>query len=165
MFIVLAVYRPCGPKNLQAFESKQKLWNFEMIFHFKSSKISILKTVCFFFQKTDFHYDIYIKLEFSIITFWNLKNEFPHMYYFFQSLNVSFALCDSRRMAVGFHPLVVCEENKEQVKAKQFYEPLHHIFVKFGVVSIWSLYLMFLCSSLRSNVLNFCICIILNVMA
>ncbi|XP_030954813.1 uncharacterized protein LOC115977224 [Quercus lobata] len=37
------------------------------------------------------------------------------------------------RMVVGFHPLVVCEENKEQVEAKQFYEPLRHIFVKFGV--------------------------------
>lgn len=67
------------------------------------------------------------------------------MYYLFQSLNVSFALCDSRRMVVGFHPLAVCEENKEQVEAKQFFEPLHHIFVKFGVVSIWSLYLMFPC--------------------
>ncbi|XP_050272232.1 uncharacterized protein LOC126715591 isoform X1 [Quercus robur] len=37
------------------------------------------------------------------------------------------------RMVVGFHPLVDCEENKEQVEAKQFYEPLRHIFVKFGV--------------------------------
>lgn len=37
------------------------------------------------------------------------------------------------RMVVGFHPLVVCEEHKEQMDAKQSYEPLHHLFVKFGV--------------------------------
>jgi hypothetical protein len=73
------------------------------------------------------------------------------MYYLFQSLNVSCALCDSRRMVVGFHPLVVCEEYKEQMDAKQSYEPLHHLFVKFGVVSIGSLYYMFLCV-LISNV-------------
>lgn len=104
MFIVLAVYRSCGPKNLQAFESKQKLWNFEMIFHFKSSKISILKTVCFFFQKTAFHYDIYIKLEFSIITFWNLKNEFPicitsfnHWMYLLPFVTLGVWLLDSTR--------------------------------------------------------------------
>lgn len=47
-------------------------------------------------------------------------------------------------MVVGFHPLVVCEEKKEELEAKQFYEPLRHIFLRFGVVSIRSLYLMFI---------------------
>ncbi|XP_059454262.1 uncharacterized protein LOC132184591 isoform X1 [Corylus avellana] len=37
------------------------------------------------------------------------------------------------RMVVGFHPLVVCEEKKEELEANQFYEPLHHIFLRFGV--------------------------------
>ncbi|KAB1225991.1 hypothetical protein CJ030_MR1G018410 [Morella rubra] len=36
-------------------------------------------------------------------------------------------------MVVGFHPLVVCDENKEQMEAHKFYESLHHIFVRFGV--------------------------------
>ncbi|TXG60779.1 hypothetical protein EZV62_012142 [Acer yangbiense] len=36
-------------------------------------------------------------------------------------------------IVVGFHPLVVCEENKEQMKAKRIYNSLHHIFMKFGV--------------------------------
>jgi hypothetical protein len=45
-------------------------------------------------------------------------------------------------MVVGFHPLVVCEEKKEELEAKQFYEPLHRIFQRFGVVSLRSLYLM-----------------------
>jgi hypothetical protein len=64
--------------------------------------------------------------------------------YPFQSLNGSFFLCDSRRMVVGFNPLVVCEEKKEELEAKQFYEPLHRIFLRFGVVSIRSLNLMFI---------------------
>ncbi|KAK4858525.1 hypothetical protein QYF36_017762 [Acer negundo] len=36
-------------------------------------------------------------------------------------------------IVVGFHPLVVCEENKEQMKAKRIYNSLHLIFMKFGV--------------------------------
>jgi hypothetical protein len=47
-------------------------------------------------------------------------------------------------MVVGFNPLVVCEEKKEELEAKQFYEPLHRIFLRFGVVSIRSLNLMFI---------------------
>ncbi|XP_044463171.1 uncharacterized protein LOC123194091 [Mangifera indica] len=35
-------------------------------------------------------------------------------------------------MVVGFHPMVVCEAN-EEMKAKEIYEPLHHIFMKHGV--------------------------------
>ncbi|PPR90423.1 hypothetical protein GOBAR_AA30253 [Gossypium barbadense] len=37
------------------------------------------------------------------------------------------------RMVVGFHPLVACKENEEEFTAKLINEPLHHIFVKFGV--------------------------------
>ncbi|XP_062157605.1 uncharacterized protein LOC133865250 isoform X1 [Alnus glutinosa] len=37
------------------------------------------------------------------------------------------------RMVVGFNPLVVCEEKKEELEAKQFYEPLQRIFLRFGV--------------------------------
>jgi hypothetical protein len=47
-------------------------------------------------------------------------------------------------MVVGFNPLVVCEEKKEELEAKQFYEPLQRIFLRFGVVSIRSLNLMFI---------------------
>ncbi|KAH9654471.1 calcineurin-like metallo-phosphoesterase superfamily protein [Citrus sinensis] len=36
-------------------------------------------------------------------------------------------------IVVGFHPLVICEEHEEQLEAKKIYEPLHHIFMKFGV--------------------------------
>ncbi|XP_031266338.1 uncharacterized protein LOC116124745 [Pistacia vera] len=36
-------------------------------------------------------------------------------------------------IVVGFHPLVICEENKEEIKAKKIYEPLHRIFMKLGV--------------------------------
>ncbi|KAJ4709619.1 putative Calcineurin-like metallo-phosphoesterase superfamily protein [Melia azedarach] len=36
-------------------------------------------------------------------------------------------------MVVGFHPLDVCEEQKNQVEAKQIYEHLHQMFMKFGV--------------------------------
>lgn len=36
-------------------------------------------------------------------------------------------------MVVGFHPLVACKENEEEFTAKLINEPLHHIFVKFGV--------------------------------
>ncbi|KAH9654473.1 calcineurin-like metallo-phosphoesterase superfamily protein [Citrus sinensis] len=39
-------------------------------------------------------------------------------------------------IVVGFHPLVICEEHEEQLEAKKIYEPLHHIFMKFGVDSI-----------------------------
>lgn len=35
------------------------------------------------------------------------------------------------RIVVGFHPLVTCDENFQQ-KAKQTFEPLHHILVKHG---------------------------------
>ncbi|PPR81829.1 hypothetical protein GOBAR_AA38885 [Gossypium barbadense] len=38
-----------------------------------------------------------------------------------------------KRMVVGFHPLVACKENEEEFTAKLIDEPLHHIFVKFGV--------------------------------
>ncbi|PPD96568.1 hypothetical protein GOBAR_DD06381 [Gossypium barbadense] len=40
---------------------------------------------------------------------------------------------DEMRMVVGFHPLVACKENEEEFTAKLIDEPLHHIFVKFGV--------------------------------
>ncbi|GLT85375.1 hypothetical protein SLE2022_035660 [Rubroshorea leprosula] len=36
-------------------------------------------------------------------------------------------------IVIGFHPLLPCEENNEQMEAKQIYEPLHHIFMKYGV--------------------------------
>ncbi|KAJ0031714.1 hypothetical protein Pint_14573 [Pistacia integerrima] len=36
-------------------------------------------------------------------------------------------------IVVGFHPLVICEDNKEEIKAKKIYEPLHRIFMKLGV--------------------------------
>ncbi|KAK6249145.1 hypothetical protein QUC31_020710 [Theobroma cacao] len=39
----------------------------------------------------------------------------------------------SWRMVVGFHPLVACEESEEQMVVKQIHEPLHQIFMKFGV--------------------------------
>ncbi|KAH9654479.1 calcineurin-like metallo-phosphoesterase superfamily protein [Citrus sinensis] len=38
-------------------------------------------------------------------------------------------------IVVGFHPLVICEEHEEQLEAKKIYEPLHHIFMKFGVLT------------------------------
>lgn len=81
-------------------------------------------------------------------------------YYAFESLNGSLILCNSRCMVVGFHPLVVCDENKEQMEAHKFYESLHHIFVRFGVVSIGLLFFMFLGVVLLE--LNFCICISLE---
>lgn len=65
------------------------------------------------------------------------------MYYHFESRNGSFVFSESRRIVVGFNPLVVCEENNEHMEAKQLYELLHHIFLRFGVVSVESLYLMF----------------------
>ncbi|KAK6942269.1 hypothetical protein RJ641_027646 [Dillenia turbinata] len=37
------------------------------------------------------------------------------------------------RIVIGFHQLLVCEENEVQVVAKQAYEPLHHTLEKFGV--------------------------------
>ncbi|XWS70378.1 hypothetical protein CRYUN_Cryun03dG0043100 [Craigia yunnanensis] len=45
------------------------------------------------------------------------------------------ATVSSWRIVVGFHPLVACEENDRQLIAKQIHDPLHHIFVKFGVAS------------------------------
>ncbi|CAK9168828.1 unnamed protein product [Ilex paraguariensis] len=39
----------------------------------------------------------------------------------------------SWRIAVGFHPLVACDENIEQTEAKQKFETLHHEFLKNGV--------------------------------
>ncbi|XP_065848451.1 uncharacterized protein [Euphorbia lathyris] len=36
-------------------------------------------------------------------------------------------------IVVGHHPVVVCEENGEQIKSKHVYEQLHRIFVKYGV--------------------------------
>ncbi|EEF38840.1 uncharacterized protein LOC8282509 [Ricinus communis] len=36
-------------------------------------------------------------------------------------------------VVVGYHPVLVCEENNEKIEAKQVYEPLHHIFMKYGV--------------------------------
>ncbi|XVF48445.1 hypothetical protein PTKIN_Ptkin03bG0190500 [Pterospermum kingtungense] len=45
------------------------------------------------------------------------------------------ATISSWRIVVGFHPLVACQENEEQLIAKQIHEPLHRIFVKLGVVS------------------------------
>ncbi|KAK8654857.1 hypothetical protein V6N13_107453 [Hibiscus sabdariffa] len=43
------------------------------------------------------------------------------------------ATVSSWRIVVGFHPLVACAENEEQSVAKLINEPLHRIFVKFGV--------------------------------
>ncbi|GAV90862.1 hypothetical protein CFOL_v3_34264 [Cephalotus follicularis] len=37
------------------------------------------------------------------------------------------------RIVVGYEPMVVCEENKEQAEVKKAFEPLHQIFMKFGV--------------------------------
>ncbi|XVF35532.1 hypothetical protein REPUB_Repub18cG0153900 [Reevesia pubescens] len=36
-------------------------------------------------------------------------------------------------IVVGFHPLLACEENDDKMVAKQIHEPLHHLFMKFGV--------------------------------
>ncbi|KAG2665126.1 hypothetical protein I3843_16G111800 [Carya illinoinensis] len=43
------------------------------------------------------------------------------------------AISGNWRIVVGFHQLVACEENNEQMEAKQLYELLHHTFVRFGV--------------------------------
>uniref|UniRef100_A0A2P2KID0 Uncharacterized protein n=1 Tax=Rhizophora mucronata TaxID=61149 RepID=A0A2P2KID0_RHIMU len=40
----------------------------------------------------------------------------------------------SRVIVIGYHPVVVCEEDKEQIEAKQVHESLHHTFVKYRVV-------------------------------
>ncbi|KAJ1410372.1 Metallo-dependent phosphatase-like, partial [Sesbania bispinosa] len=37
------------------------------------------------------------------------------------------------RIVVGYQPLVICVENKEQMKKKQVFEYLHRIFLKFAV--------------------------------
>ncbi|KDP38654.1 hypothetical protein JCGZ_04007 [Jatropha curcas] len=43
------------------------------------------------------------------------------------------AATESWLMVVGYDPVVVCEEKEEQTEAQQLYEPLHHIFLKYGV--------------------------------
>ncbi|XP_077238066.1 calcineurin-like metallo-phosphoesterase superfamily protein isoform X2 [Tasmannia lanceolata] len=44
------------------------------------------------------------------------------------------AATDSKwRIVVGYHPLVVCEERKHAMEATKIYDPLHHIFLKYGV--------------------------------
>lgn len=43
-------------------------------------------------------------------------------------------LIQDRRIVIGFDPLVVCEE-KQGTELVNFYDPLHHIFLEFGVVS------------------------------
>ncbi|KAJ1436927.1 Metallo-dependent phosphatase-like [Sesbania bispinosa] len=39
----------------------------------------------------------------------------------------------SKRIVVGYQPLVICVENKKQIKKKQVFEYLHRIFLKFAV--------------------------------
>lgn len=46
-----------------------------------------------------------------------------------------YQLFEFRRIVVGFHPLVACDENIERIEARQAFELLHHIFLKHGVVS------------------------------
>ncbi|XP_021668458.1 uncharacterized protein LOC110656151 isoform X2 [Hevea brasiliensis] len=36
-------------------------------------------------------------------------------------------------IVVGYHPMVVCEDNEEQTEEKKVYEPLHRIFMTYGV--------------------------------
>lgn len=42
---------------------------------------------------------------------------------------------DFRRVIIGHQPLLVCEEKKEQMEKQEAFSSLHHIFLKFEVVS------------------------------
>ncbi|KAL5842047.1 hypothetical protein ACOSQ3_012650 [Xanthoceras sorbifolium] len=56
------------------------------------------------------------------------KNQINWLTRTLQSINSNWCI------VVGFHPLILCEGNKEQTGAKRIYNnSLHHIFMKFGV--------------------------------
>ncbi|KAJ4845615.1 hypothetical protein Tsubulata_005751 [Turnera subulata] len=52
---------------------------------------------------------------------------------FLHTLRVALVGCNFRLIVAGYHPLVYCNENKNQMEAKQGYESLQHLFLKYGV--------------------------------
>ncbi|KAA8535315.1 hypothetical protein F0562_030318 [Nyssa sinensis] len=44
----------------------------------------------------------------------------------------------SWRIVIGFHPLVPCDENVDQMEAKQIFEPLHNILLEYGATAYLS---------------------------